>query len=266
MSWLLPPVPSGTILEGTGQDKLLKALRERLQDESLVLDATLTEFLKVNSIEKPGKLSRSAQEQLTSEALDLIDYKSYLPQTIPLTSTLMTDLLDPVMSVVAPTGVYRLTMRKLLRLTLSQLQRQAAAMEIDPTGLDEVALAVHILVNANQNTELIPELAMMLLAKEMAFVFGIRMQIWIRGPAHPSSTVMLRLLPRDMIQSTLISKDDLLAECENQGVAVNRKENKQQLAIRLVVHWTAHPTQLREPLTARFTTFIVHLLRRSGGL
>lgn len=265
MTYPLVGVTSGSVLDlEETRKKLMVALRKRLKDRSLILDATLTDFLKANSVPKPGKIARSEQETITSEALDLLDYTRYLPQPIPLTLPMMTDLFDPVMSAVVPTGLYRLTMRKLLRLSLSQLQRQAELMKIDSVALDEIGLARSILIHADEKTELIPELAKMLLAKEIAFVFGIKFQILLRGPNRPSAATTVHIRPAEMIKSTLLSDKDLLAECENQGIAVNRRESKRQLAVRLVVWWTAHPTMLREPLTKPFADFLAHVVTVKG--
>ncbi len=169
----------------------------------------------------------------------------------------MKDVLNPVMTASVPTGVYRVTMRKLLRLSMSQLQQQANLMELDVINLDQEGIAVQILINMNDRTELIQPLVHMLLAKEMATVYGIRMEVLLRGQGYPSSAVTFILKPVNMMQSVSLSRDNLLAECENQGITVNRKENKRQLATRLIVWWTAHPEFLRQPFTPAFATFLL---------
>lgn len=214
-----------------------------------------------DDVEKPGKLPRSTVEAYTKEILDLIDYSSYLPQEYPLTENFMKDVLDPVMTVAVPTGKYRVTMRKLLRLSLSQLQQQAEKMKLDILDRDQEGIATQILVNMTEETPLIPALTHMLLAKEIAYVYGIRFQIPVRSSAHPSSTVMITVKPWDLENYLDISKTDLLDECQNQGIAVNRQESKRQLAVRLIARWTERPDQLRQPFTANFASFLLETAR-----
>lgn len=241
-----------------GADRLLTAMRERLEDQSLVPESTLTEFLTVNGIPNAGKIPRDEKVDMVSRALNLINYTSYLPQKITLTSTLLRDVLDPLMTVNVPTGIYRLTMHKLLRLSLNQLQQQAELMNLNIVGLDEIGLARTIIVNATPETELIPEIAKMLLAKEIAFVFGVKLEIALKsGYRHPSSTVSIVLRPSDMERSSILTRADLLAECENQSVPIDRsKDNKAKLALRLVMWITEHHDQFRTPVTPAFAEFI----------
>lgn len=244
-----------------GDTKLKKALRARIVNEDEVPLNTLSDLLIANGIKDTKNMSRREKEQLSAEYVELIDYTTYLPQRIPLTSTFMKDVVDPVTTVAVPTHMYRLTMRKLLRLSLSQLERQAALMKIDTKDLDEIGMAMHIIVYADDKTDLIPELAHALLSKEIAFAFGVKFRVLARGVSHPSSTLDFVVRPIDMMQTQTLSKEDLLAECENQGIAVNRLENKRQLAVRLVSWWAEHPDTVREPLTTNFAKFLVDRAR-----
>ncbi len=246
-------------------EKLRKALLTRLGDRSLVPDDTLIGVLTVNGVNKPGQMRRYDKESYAADIVEQLDYTTYLPQLLPLTRGFMTDVLDPVMSVSVPAGVYRVTMRKLLRLTLTQLQQQAELMKLDVLDLDQEGIAALILINMDEKTKLIPALAHALLSKEIAYVYGIRFQIPVRGPDHPSSTIAFKVTPTDMVQSVGLSKEDLLAECENQGIPVNRKENKRQLAIRLVVWWTEHADQVREPFTEGFKGFLLERAKNVGS-
>ncbi len=241
--------------------KLLKALDKRLKDKSLVLDDPLRGFIKANSTTKIDKLSRTDLEAHCRDRVRVIDYTKHLPQSIPLTAKFMEDVIEPVASVLVETGRYRVTMRKLLRLSLIELQQQAELMEIDTTDLDEEGIASLILINLNEESEIGIPLAHMLLAKEIANVYGVRFVIPIRGHAHPSSTVAVTIKPVDMIQYLQLSKKDLFDECQNQGIAVNPHEKKPQLAIRLVAWWNEHPHQLREPFTPNFADFLLERAR-----
>lgn len=243
-------------------EKLVAALKKRVRDESLVPNDTLVDLMKVNGVSKPGKLSRGELVSYTYDVLGLLDYAHYLPQQVPLTNSFMEAVLDPVMTTRVPSNIYRVTMRKLLKLSLSQLQEQATLMKLDALDLDEEGVASLILINMNQDTELILPLARMLLAKEIAYVFGIRMEIPLRGPRHPSSAVTITLKPTDMIQDLELTREDLLEECVNQGISVNKKETQRQLAIRLVVWWSEHPDQLRQPFTPNFASFVMERAKR----
>lgn len=240
-----------------GITKLLETLKKRIQDDRLTPADTLVGLLSSNGIQKPGKMPRSEQEQIATDALHLLDYTRYLPQRIPLTTPFLEKVLDPVMSVPAATGLYRITIRKLLRLSLAQLQKQAERMDIDFQGLDEKQMATQIMIGATQETELIPELAHMLLAKEMAYVFGVKFQVPVRGSGHPSSTVSFVVRPNDMVTSTLLEKEDYIAELDNQGISYNPKDSTRQLAVKLIVWLSADPKQVREPLTPAFANFLL---------
>lgn len=238
-------------------ENLKKALRKRITDKNLVPTETLNDLLTADGIEKAGQLSREIKEQFAINSLDIIDYTTYLPQRIPLTSTFEKDVLDPIMTVSVPTGMYRLTMRKLLRFSMAQLQRQAKLMLIDTHELDEIGIAMLIMRHADEKTLLIPELSHALMVKEIARIFGVKLRILARGTAHPSSTIQIILRPETMIQSLYLTQEDLLNECENQGIPVKRKDNKNRLAVRLVVWWTENPYTVREPFTENFAKFLM---------
>lgn len=241
-----------------------KALWKYISDPGKTPTDTLVNLLSVNAVSKAGKLRRGEQEQLTYEkVIERIDFSVQLPQVVPLTKSFTEDVLDPVTAVVVPTGMYRLTMRKLLRLTLTQLQQQAELQELDVTNLDEEGIASLILINITDETPLIPPLFHMLLSKEIALVYGIRFVIPLRGPSHPSSSVTITVTPTQMTQNLDLTKSHLLQECQNQGIAVNKQENKRQLANRLVVWWTAHPEQIREPFTPNFANFLLESALRT---
>lgn len=246
---------------------LSTAIKEQVRDRDLTPDNTLISLLAANGVEKPGKLRRSELEDRSLEIiLEDTDLSGFIPQVKPLTAQILEDVIDPVTSVIVPTGRYRVTMRKLLRLSLTQLQQQAEEMKLDILNLDEEGIASLIIINLNEESEIIEPLAKLLLAKEVATVFGIRFQVPIRGPSHPSSTVSFILRPNDMINSLELTKSDLLEECRNQAVStsINVKEDKKQLATRLVVWWTAHPNEIREPFTENFSRFLLEMAKLRG--
>lgn len=238
--------------------KIRKALKKRLTEKTLVPTNTITQLLTVNDIPKAGKMSRGEQELLAGEIIDDLSFERHLPQVHALTSTFFADVVDPVTVVTVPTGVYRVTMRKLLRLPLTLLQQQAELMKLDVLVLDQEGIASAILINMTLDTPLIPQLKRMLLAKEMAFVYGINFEVAVRGPRFPSSMASFVVTPTDMIKSQLLSRNDLILESQNQGITINAAtDNKKQLAERLVAWWSEHPTQLREPFTPGFARFLL---------
>lgn len=243
-------------------EKLITALKKRIKDESLVPKDTLATLIALNGVSGAGKLSREELMAYTEGLLDELDYTRYLPQYRVLTNSFVEDVLDPVMTARVPAGVYRVTMRKLLKLSLAQLQEQAALMKLDVLDLDEEGVAAQILINMNTETPLILPLSRMLLSKEIAYVFGIRMEIPLRGPRFPSSATTFVLRPTDMEQDLELTRDDLLEECINQGISVTRKESQRQLAVRLVVWWSEHPGQVRQPFTPNFAEFIMETAKR----
>lgn len=231
--------------------------RELEEAVSKTLDSTLITVLAVNGIAEPGKLRRKQQEELTNDLIvQNIDYTTYLPQSIPLTLKFMDEVIDPVTTAAIPTGVYRLTMRKLLRFSYAQLRRQLTLMGLAVEDEDEIGLAKIILQNSNETTPLIPEIARMLLEKELAYAFGVNFRIFTKSSRHPSATLEFNLKPIDLIQSLLLTRDDILAECTNQGLGLNRRENKTQLSVKLIAFWNSHPDQLREPFTDAFVRFL----------
>lgn len=235
------------------------ALVRLIEDKDLTPESTLVELLAANGIENAGKLSRKDKEALVKEILRNIDYTRYLPQSVALTAKFMSDVLDPVMTATIPTGEYRLTMRKLLRLSYGQLQQQASLMKLDVEDLDEIGMAKAIISNYDKtSTDLTPDLARLLLSKEMAFVYGIIIQI-------PPSFYELNLKPYDIEKSSLVTRDDILSECMNQGVGVNRKESKEQLSLRLIVYWSRNPSQVRQPFTRKFGEFLTHLWQQRAS-
>lgn len=250
--------------DGSGAVKLKKALLQRVLDQTLVPTETLNDLAKVNGIQKPGKLDRRDKEFFAKECIEAIDYSSYLPQSVALTSTFMKDVLDPLTTVSVPTQLYRLTMRKLLRLTMIQLQKQADLMDIDTQHLDEIGIAINIMAFADHTTKLIPELTRTLLVKEIARNFGIRMRLLNRGESHPSSRVEFVVRSGDLVRTVTLSRDDILAECENQGIPVNRKEEKSVVATRLISWWILHPESVREPLTVKFARYLAEMSRSAS--
>jgi hypothetical protein len=238
------------------KENLLKELRKKIHDSNTPTN-TLISLMTANNVDKPGKLSRGQLEDNSMQIVNALEFGRYLPQPYALTSSFVSDVLDPVLTVPGVTGMYRVTMRKLLRLTLSQLQQQAVLMKLDLLDLDEEGIAASIMINLKDDTPLIRPLILILLAKEIAYVYGIRFEVPLRGSRHPSSTVFLVVKPMDMVQNLNLTREDLLAECENQGFAVNRNEDKRQLAIRLVVKWTQNPGQLRQPFTPGFAAFLL---------
>lgn len=206
--------------------------------------------------------SHEERVKYIKEMLENEDFSNYLPPKTATVDSFRTEILDPILTCGIPTGIYRLTVSKLLRFSLKNLQKQAEIIEIPVADKDEVQLAVDIVKNIKYDSKLIPEIIYMLLGKEVANVFGVKISIQ-PFPERPSYYKIFRIRPYDIIRAEFISKTDIEQECQNQGISLGMFYDSEKLATKLIMYWQANPDKLRLPLTAPFARFFSSMCQKS---
>lgn len=181
---------------------------------------------------------------------------SYIPPTVLHIEAFSENVLDKLLTVEVPTGEYRLTIRKLLKLPLRDLQDQATLLEISTVDKDEIELAREIMKVIKPDSPLNHLLKRRLLKNEMTFAFGIEIEL-IKDPSRPNSIEKVYFTPHDLFNSEILTKKDIEDECKNQGIPTSKNDQHLKIAMRLISHFQISPDRVRLPFTEKFEEFLL---------
>ncbi len=230
--------------------------------EDLMREVEMLKIDEINDELIANDILKSAGIEGIKDILKHDNLAAYLPPTVIHTETFREKVLDKVLSATIPTGIYTVTMRKLLKLPFRELQDQARLLEIDTVDKDEIELAKEIITNLKEDSPINDILGRRLMKNDMTQVFGVEIQI-VRDQKNPSAYTSVHITHQDLSKSTLLTKKDLDAECRNQGIITSRNDSLEKLALRLISHLQISPDRVRLPLTKPFEDFLLSKLDRN---
>lgn len=232
-------------------DEVKHLLNEQINDELAANGVVVKK-------EKDKKSENLTMKEKTASIISILkddNLASYLPPRVLHTEIFREAVLDKVSTVLVPTNIYRITIRKLLKLPFRELQEQATLLEINVTDKDEIELAKEILANLKEDSPLNDLLKRRLLKTEMAVIVGVDIQVVRKDKVAGGN---IHLSPQDLMTSgSLLTMKDVENECKNQGIKTSRNDSFLKLSVRLISHFQISANRVRIPLTQPFEEFLL---------